>query len=313
MMECSLCGGNGQEAGKRKAGKGMVRIQVIKASKLAVIAAAVVLCVVLALMLVSMAGAGDDRSAHSSAETVAAFSQQSLPLAPGATREAGGGGLMIEIVTPAPTMPQADKKRILIYHTHTYEAYRQVEEDRYEETETWRTADHAHSVVRVGEALAQLLTNAGYEVVHDVTNHELPELKYAYTRSLETLEGYEEEFDLYIDLHRDAYVAGARESVLVNGQALAPLMLMVGKGENYQDKPDFEGNYAFAARVTQAINQKADGLCRDVLVRTGRYNQHIGTPAVLIEVGHNENTLQQALGSIPYLADGIAGCLEEMS
>ena len=92
---------------------------------------------------------------------------------------------------------------------------------------------------------------------------------------------------------------------MIDGQELAELMLMVGRGENYRDKPDFEANYAFAVRATQAINAQADGLCRDVLVRTGRYNQHVGTPAVLIEVGHNENTLNQALASMPYLADGL--------
>ena len=88
-------------------------------------------------------------------------------------------------------------------------------------------------------------------------------------------------------------------------------LLMVGQGENYQDKPDFEGNFSFAARVTQAINQKADGLCREVLVRTGRYNQHVGTPAVLVEVGHNENTLEEALGSVAYLAEGIVEAMKE--
>ena len=41
---------------------------------------------------------------------------------------------------------------ILIYHTHTWEAYRQTDE-RYQETEKWRTKDERYNVVAVGEAL----------------------------------------------------------------------------------------------------------------------------------------------------------------
>jgi len=35
---------------------------------------------------------------------------------------------------------------ILIYHTHTWEAYRQTDE-RYQETEKWRTKDERYNVV----------------------------------------------------------------------------------------------------------------------------------------------------------------------
>lgn len=57
---------------------------------------------------------------------------------------------------------------ILIYHTHTWEAYRQTDE-RYQETEKWRTKDERYNVVAVGEALTRALTALGYTVVHDTT------------------------------------------------------------------------------------------------------------------------------------------------
>lgn len=69
-----------------------------------------------------------------------------------------------------------------------------------------RTADPEYSVVRVGTELTKLLEERGFEVVHDLTDHEPPRLGTAYTRSLKTLESYaDQHFDLYIDLHRDAY------------------------------------------------------------------------------------------------------------
>lgn len=131
---------------------------------------------------------------------------------------------------------------MLIYHTHTYEAYEQTQDDPYEETEKWRTADSAHNVVRVGEELAALLRGLGVEVVHDVTAFEPPNLSSAYTRSLEMLEKRQaagERYDLYIDLHRDAYAESQTGPNTVNagGVEAAKLMLLIGKGRG----PDLRG------------------------------------------------------------------------
>ena len=56
--------------------------------------------------------------------------------------------LHVEVIrdTPAPST----KKSILIYHTHTWEAYAQVEDAPYQETEKWRTKDNRANVVAVG-------------------------------------------------------------------------------------------------------------------------------------------------------------------
>ena len=199
---------------------------------------------------------------------------------------------------------------MLIYHTHTHEAYEQTETDPYEALEAWRTADEEHSVVRVGEELAKLLRAAGCEVVHDTTDHELDDLATAYTRSEQTLLSYEESFDLYIDLHRDAYVEGMGENALrADGVDYAKLMMLVGRGDNFQVKPYYEENYAFARALTEALNERVPGICRDVLVKTNRYNQHIAPRSLLIEVGNNRNTLVEALNAMGPLSEALAALL----
>ncbi len=40
-------------------------------------------------------------------------------------------------------------------------------------------------------------------------------------------------------------------------------------------------------------------------MKTGRYNQHMSDHSVLIEVGNNRNTLEQALAAMPYLARAV--------
>ena len=47
---------------------------------------------------------------------------------------------------------------------------------------------------------------------------------------------------------------------------------------------------------------------RNIRVKTGRYNQHISSQCLLVEVGDNKNTLEEAKNAIPYLARPIAQC-----
>ena len=223
--------------------------------------------------------------------------------------------LRVEVLRPTP--PPAKEQRILIYHTHTWEAFEQVEEAPYEETEKWRTKDNSANVVAVGDALAAALQAMGYTVVHDVTAFEPPNLSDAYTRSLAMLEeriARGESYDLYIDLHRDAYVEGSgiAQTVNIGGEKVARLMMLVGKGsgDSFTVKPDWEANYALAQRITDALNAFQEDFCRRISVKTGRFNQHVAPHCVLIECGNNKNTLEEVLRSMPYLAQAIQTALE---
>jgi stage II sporulation protein P len=297
----------------------LIRLKVVRASSLLLGFALTLLAVVLAVILVSSVLAPDgaqpvptatvapteEASVHSSG-AVAAFAAA----APSQVDVVFGDRLIVEVakVTANPTARPAPRGTVLIYHTHTEEAYRKASGDTYKETDAWRTADQNHSVVRVGEALADLLTARGFDVTHDTTDHEPPELGTAYERSLKTLESYPEKFDLYIDLHRDAYSPAAYKtlSVVAGGADAAQLMFLVGNGKGFDDDPAyFPKNLTFARKLTSRINRLSPGLCQDVMIKNGRYNQHLGL-SILVEAGHNQNTLMEAIASMPYLADAIS-------
>lgn len=199
--------------------------------------------------------------------------------------------------------------KILIYHTHTTEAYTATASSPYVQTYSYRTADAGKSVLAVGEALAERLrTQYGFSVIHDMTDHEPPSLKTAYDRSERTMRRYLEQYPslvLFIDVHRDAS-SDAQDYVVVDGSPTARLMCVVGQGTKYKDKPDFDRNYALAAKLTENLRHIEKRLARDVRVKTGRYNQHVGQLSLLIEVGHNANTLEQALHAVPSLAESLA-------
>ena len=227
--------------------------------------------------------------------------------------------LQIEIIRPEEALPEYGDKRILIYHTHTYEAYEQDPQNPYAQTEKWRTKDPDNSVVAVGKALAASLRAMGFTVEHDTTAFEPPTLDDAYSRSLTMLESRKangESYDLYIDLHRDAISSSStiKRTVNIGGEEIARFMVLIGKGTTggYTESPDWESNYAIAQCITDRLNEQCENMARNVKVKSGRFNQHIDDCCVLIECGMNTNTLEEVLAGVPYLANAIANTLSTL-
>ena len=223
-------------------------------------------------------------------------------------------GFTIEAVRGEAEPAIAREFRVLIYHTHTYEAYTATAEMAYTPTEKWRTANSRRNVAAVGAYLAQLLENAGVVAVHDATAFEPPQLSSAYERSLDMLNKRQrdgEAYDLYIDLHRDAYAANnGPNTVEKDGTEMARLLCLIGKGTGqtgagYAEKPDWEANRQIAQALSNRLNLQCEGLCRGVSLKSGRYNQHVAPCCVLIEVDNNYNTLEEALAAMPCLANAI--------
>ena len=199
---------------------------------------------------------------------------------------------------------------VLIYHTHATEAFLQDENYTYEETEAWRTDDNDNNIVYVGEVLKTYLESLGFNVIHDTSNVEPPDITSAYSRSLEVMQKYED-VDIYIDVHRNAAdVERVRDNtVLINGEECAKMFFVVGTGigtyeGEYDIAPDWEANYTFAYSVQNAVSESAPGMMKTIRTKVGRYNQHMGM-CLLVEIGNNANTMEQALNSVSYLADAL--------
>ena len=195
-----------------------------------------------------------------------------------------------ETVFPLPSAPV-----VLIYHTHAEEAYRQTPDYTYEETEpgSYKTLDKTKSVIALGELLKAALEERGFTVIHDETDVEPPELRSAYSRSLEVMEKYPEAL-VYIDLHRMFFVVGTSIGTY--------------EGE-YDTAHDWQRNYALAKALTERLKAVDPYLATDIRLKVGRYNQHISPYCMLIELGHNAITFEDAANSIPYLADALAETL----
>ena len=65
----------------------------------------------------------------------------------------------------------AEGPQVLIIHTHGSESYTMPPGQEYDVSDTFRTLDTNCNMIRIGDEMAQVLTDAGISVVHDLILH----------------------------------------------------------------------------------------------------------------------------------------------
>ncbi|MGO5114102.1 stage II sporulation protein P [Candidatus Avoscillospira sp. LCP25S3_F1] len=210
-----------------------------------------------------------------------------------------------------------DGPTVLIVHTHTSEAYTMEAGWEYDENETARTQDTEYSVVRVGRVLAEELEARGISVLHDTSFNDYPSYNGAYNSTLKKIQQWVEEYpsiQMVIDIHRDAAAnedgTPVHHAVTLDGRETAQLMLVVGTDQGGLSHPGWRDNLSWALKLQAVLNRQWPGLCRNLDLRTERFNQHMTPGSLLIEVGSSGNTLKEALAAAELLADGLADLIE---
>lgn len=215
------------------------------------------------------------------------------------------------------TLP-SEGPQVLIVHTHGSEAYTPDEYDQYVETDTDRTEDKEHNVIRVGDELAEALEAQGISVLHDREIYDYPSYTGSYSRSGAAVESYLAQYPdiaVVIDLHRDALGDGEvtyKTVAELSGQSSSQLMMLVGTGESGLYHPNWEENLRLALYLQQAVNAKYPTLARPISVVKERYNQHLSTGFFILEVGSNGNSLQEAITAVRLYADAVGPALKEL-
>ena len=210
-----------------------------------------------------------------------------------------------------PNVEFSNKKDILIYHTHTCESYTPTENNSYTSTGNFRTTDLNYSVAKVGDELSKCLLSKGYNVTHNVTYHDYPAYNGSYSRSLSTLNNIMPKANnpqLVIDLHRDALGSSSTygPTVKIGDEKVAQVMFVMGTDSGGLKHDNWNKNLKFAVLIQAKANQMYPGLFKPIIVRNARYNEHISEAACIIEVGATGNTLEQAVGSMKYLAEVLS-------
>lgn len=191
--------------------------------------------------------------------------------------------------------------QVLIYHSHATEAYTMDGTDIYEESDSYRTLNTDQNMVRVGEEMAAVFEAAGLEVIHDTTLYDYPSYNDAYNRSAEGVAAILAEYpsiQLVLDVHRDALVDSdgtIYKTVAGTVDNCAQVMMLVGSDASGQTHPNWKVNLALALEIQASLTQRWSTLARPVVLRPSRFNQHMSTGCILVEVGTHGNTLQEAI------------------
>jgi len=208
--------------------------------------------------------------------------------------------------------------QILIIHTHGSEAYTPDLMDNYIPTDNCRTEDINYNVVRVGTELAAELEKCGLNVIHDTSIYDYPSYSGSYNRSRQAIENHLAQYPniaIVIDVHRDALGTGDviyKTVAAVQGECSSQVMFLVGTGENGLPHPNWRENLKLALYLQAAVNGKYQTLARPVALKQERYNQHLTTGSLILEVGSSGNTLQEALTAVRLFASAVGPALMEL-
>ncbi|MBU3114512.1 stage II sporulation protein P [Clostridium lacusfryxellense] len=201
----------------------------------------------------------------------------------------------------------SSKPRVLIYHSHTTEAYLTSDKDKSKNT---FNMDLTQGVCEVGDVIVKDLKKYGIVAINDDTIHNVGDYNASYKKSRITLTKYLKEygdFDIIIDLHRDGVLGDRKnETTKINGVDVAKVMFVMTKLN-----PRYAAQKKLVTSMIGISNELYPGLMdtRQVyLYNRGMsyYSQDISDNAMLVEVGNNNSTITEAKNTGLFLSRVIA-------
>ena len=196
---------------------------------------------------------------------------------------------------------QAQGPKILIYHTHSQEGY--VNSD----------GTAATTVVGAGDYLTTLLQDVyGIQVLHHMGEYDKECRDTAYSLAgpaIQQVLADNPSIQVVIDLHRDGVAEGTWLVTTVNGKETAKVMFFNGLSRTtttgditYLYNPYIEDNLALSMQMQIAAVERYPGYTRPVYLKGYRYNMHLCPKTLLIEVGAQTNTFEEARNAMEPLA-----------
>lgn len=200
---------------------------------------------------------------------------------------------------------RTDGPQILIYHTHSQETFADSV-----------PGDVQTSIVGVGERLAQILQEEyGYQVLHHTGQYDVDSRDDAYGKSLPALKQILEEnptIEVVIDLHRDQMPEETKLVMDLDGRSTARFMFFNGLSRtkqsgdiDYLKNENINMNLATSFQMQLKCEEYYPGLTRKIYLKGYRYNMHLCPRTMLVELGAQNNTVEEAMNACDPLAHVI--------
>ncbi|OLN23411.1 hypothetical protein BTO30_05475 [Domibacillus antri] len=195
--------------------------------------------------------------------------------------------------------PAVYEKKILLYFTHTSEAY------------TPENGQAPVRIVEVGDMIAKKIEEhkIGVSVnktdIGAILNQKGKKYSASYEESRAVVASAQKQLpslEYLVDIHRDSQPKDVTTAV-INGQSMAKTVFVIG-GEH----SGYEENARFAAGLHELFETYYPGLSRGVIVKSGsqtngKFNQDLSKRAILIEMGGVDNTREELERSAEAFAD----------
>lgn len=200
---------------------------------------------------------------------------------------------------------QTEGPQILIYHTHSQEAFIDS-----------IPGDESTTIVGMGSYLTTLLQQQGFTVIHnkdvfDMADGKLDRNK-AYTRAEPVISEILAEnpgIQLVIDLHRDGVGENVHLVKEIEGKPTAQVMFFNGMSYSakngaisYLPNSYIEHNLALTMQMKLASDNLVPGFARKIYLKSLRFNLHLHPGAMLIEAGAQTNTVEEMRNAMEVLA-----------
>lgn len=193
---------------------------------------------------------------------------------------------------------------VLIFHTHTTESYLLSDSGEFYEGYETRSTDSRMNMIRVGEEICKVLEENGIGFIHDKKIYD-ESYDGAYSRSRVSVEKYLEEYPsikIVLDVHRDAIyysdTSHCKPTAVIADRKAAQIMIISGAEEGYISSfPDWEDNLKFALCFQKKAEELYEGLMKPLYFCPRKYNMDTAKCSLLLEVGTDANTLDEALYS----------------
>lgn len=208
--------------------------------------------------------------------------------------------------------------QVLIYHTHTTESYLEYDKGYYHKSFYPRSEDSQKNMLAVGDEIVKALEKNGIGAVHATEVHDSPQYTGAYDRSWETAEKYMEQYPeikVVLDIHRDSIAwddgTKVKPTFEVNGKKAAQIMIMAGCDlDGSYGFPDWEYNLRFALKLQRCAENMYPGMTRPLYFGDFAYNMPLCRGSLLIEVGTDVNTIDEAKLTGELLGNVLAKVLQ---
>lgn len=204
------------------------------------------------------------------------------------------------------TIKKSKKPQILIFHTHGGS-------EAFIDSKKGKKAD---SIVGVGNRLAYILRKKyGYNVIHDTTEYDRIngniDRNKAYNNAAEKIAEILEKnpsIEVVIDLHRDGVGNSVHRLTTINGRKTAQVMFFNGLSRNSSGNIDYlynknlQANLAFSLQMKLKCMENYPDFAKPVYLKGYRYNMHLRERYLLIELGNENNTVEEARNAMAPLA-----------